>query len=186
MKKISTKVVYEGKWIFVQEAQYENNDGRQYTWESVHRKRSSVGVVVIAKLMPSNLFILIKQYRPAIEGYILSVPAGLGFDDPSQALIELKEETGYVGRIVETSPILKTGASLINDSARIVYIEVDESLPENKDPRQELESAEDIHVCLVQDHKAKEYILDEAKKGVHIAANLWYLFGLPKYLTGTI
>lgn len=183
MKKIGTKVVYEGKWIFVQESQYENNRGNQYTWESVHRKRSSVGVVVIAKVVPSNRFILIKQYRPAIEGYILSVPAGLGFDDPNQALIELKEETGYSGTIIETSPVLKTGASLINDSARIVYVEVDENLEANKDPQQELESAEDIHVCLVEESKAREYLLTQASQGVHIAANLWYLFGLPKYLT---
>lgn len=185
MKKLSSKVVYEGKWLFVQEADYENKDGRKYTWESVHRKRSSIGVVVIAKLVPSNQFVLIKQYRPAIEGYILSVPAGLGFDDPNQALVELKEETGYVGHIVETSPVLKTGASLINDSARIVYVEIDEDLAINKDPQQELESAEDIHVCLVKDTEAKQYILDEANKGVHIAANLWYLFGMPKYLPVT-
>ncbi len=182
MKKIGSKIVYEGSWLSVEEAQYTNQDGKLYTWESVHRKRSSVGVVVVAKLVPSNRFILIKQFRPAIEGYILSVPAGLGFDDPDHGLVELKEETGYVGRIVETSPVLKTGASLINDSARIVYVEVDEHLPANQHPVQELESAEDIQVCLVQDTAAKDYILDEAKKGVHIAANLWYLFGLPKYL----
>lgn len=182
MKKLGSKIVYEGKWIHVQEDQYENKHGKQYTWESVHRKRSSVGVVVVAKLVPSNKFILIKQYRPAIEGYILSVPAGLGFDDPKQALVELKEETGYVGRIVDVSPVLKTGASLINDSARIVYVEVDENLSENLNPQQELESAEDIQVCLVQDTLAKQFIMDESNKNVHIAANLWYLFGLPKYL----
>ncbi len=186
MKKLGTNVVYEGKWLFVQESYFENKAGKQYTWESVHRKRSTVGVVVIAKLIPSNQFVLIKQYRPAIEGYILSVPAGLGSDDPNQGLIELKEETGYVGKIVETSPVLKTGASLINDSARIVYVEVDENLPENQHPKQELETAEDISVCLIEESKARQYIIDEASKGVHIAANLWYLFGLPKYLTGTI
>ena len=80
-------------------------------------------------------FILIKQYRPAIDGYIIALPAGLGFNDPNHALVELKEETGYTGKIMDVSPVLKTGASLINDNARIVYIEVDEEFTCQSKPR---------------------------------------------------
>ena len=178
MKKLHEKLVYEGEWLFVRETLYENKHGHQYTWETVHRKRSTVGVIVVARLMPSKRFILIKQYRPAIEGYILSFPAGLGFDDPKQGLIELKEETGYTGRLVQASPILKTGASLINDSARIVYVEVDENAEENKNPQQALEPAEDIEVHLVSRQEGRTYMMDQQAQGVHIAANLWYIFGL--------
>ena len=178
MKKISEKTVYDGKWLFVSESVLENKDGRQYIWETVHRKRSTVGVVVVAKLIPSNRFILIEQFRPAINGYILSLPAGLGFDDPNHALVELKEETGYTGRIIDVSPVLKTGASLINDSARIVHIEVEESLPENQNPIQHLEPAEDITVCLVTKKEGRAFIAHRQSEGVHIAANLWYIFGL--------
>jgi len=179
VKKLNEKTVYEGQWLFVRETLYENKHGGQYTWETVHRKRSTVGVVIVARLMPSKRFILIKQYRPAIHGYILSFPAGLGFDDPNQAVIELKEETGYTGRIVDMSPVLKTGASLINDSARIVYMEVDERAPENQSPVQQLETAEDIEVCLVSKEKGREYILNQQEQGVSVAANLWYVFGQP-------
>ena len=178
MKKLNEKTVYEGKWLSVHELLYENKEGAQYTWETVRRKKSTVGVVVLAKLIPSNRFILIRQFRPAINGYILSFPAGLGFDDPNHALVELKEETGYAGRIVQVSPILKTGASLINDSARIVYIEVDEHAHENKNPQQALETAEDITVCLVSQEDGRRFLQEEESRGVHIAANLWYVFGL--------
>lgn len=178
MKKLNEKTVYEGAWLCVKESLYENKEGKQYTWETVHRKKSTVGVVVLAKLIPSNRFILIRQFRPAINGYILSFPAGLGFDDPSHALVELKEETGYSGRIVQVSPILKTGASLINDSARIVYIEVDEHHLSNQDPQQQLEAAEDISVCLVKKEEGIKFLEEEQRSGVHIAANLWYVFGL--------
>ncbi len=178
MKKLNEKIVYEGEWLSVRESLYENKDGGQYIWETVHRKRSTVGVVVVAQLMPSKRLILIKQYRPAIEGYILSLPAGLGFDDPNQALVELKEETGYTGSIIESSPVLKTGASLISDSARIVYIEVDEHLPENQDPVQHLEPAEEIEVCLVAIEDGREYMAAAQQSGIHVAANLWYLFAL--------
>ena len=178
MKKLNEKTVYEGQWLSVRETIYENKTGAQLTWETVHRKRSTVGVVIVAQLMPSKRFVLIKQYRPAINGYIISFPAGLGFDDPGHALVELKEETGYKGKVISYSPVLKSGASLVNDSARIVYMEVDENDPANKNPIQELEPSEDIEVCLVSFHEAKDYLLKQEAAGVHIAANLWYLFGL--------
>jgi len=177
MKKLNEKTVYDGKWLSVREAVYQNKQGRQISWETVHRKRSTVGVVIVARLMPSKRFILIKQHRPAIDGYIIALPAGLGFNDPNHALVELKEETGYTGKIKDVSPVLKTGASLINDNARIVYIEVDENLPANQNPVQELEDAEDIQVCLVTKEDAKDFLLGQIEKGVHVASNLWHLFG---------
>jgi len=182
MKKISEKIVYEGQWLSVHEVLSQTKDGHEVVWETVRRKKSTVGVVVLAKLLPSCRIILIKQYRQSIEGYILAVPAGLGFNDPEHALVELKEETGYIGRIVSVSPILKTGASLINDSARIVCVEVNENDPVNLDPQQELETGEDIQVYLVQKEKVMDFILEQQQQGVHIAANLWYLFGLHQWI----
>jgi ADP-ribose pyrophosphatase len=137
-----------------------------------------VGVVILAKLVPSGQIILIKQFRPAINGYVLSLPAGLGFNDPNHALVELKEETGYTGKIVSVSPILKTGASLVDDNARIICIEVDEKDPVNLHPHQELESGEDIQVCLVKLDEALDFLKTQQADGIHISANLWYLFGI--------
>jgi len=176
MKKINEKILYEGQWLSVRETIYQNKEGKELSWECIHRKRSTVGVTIVARLMPSTRFILIKQYRPAIDGYIIAFPAGLGFNDPGHALVELKEETGYTGKIVDVSPVLKTGASLINDSTRIVYIEVDENMPANQDPVQELEEAEDIEVCLVTKEGAKGFLLQQIEKGAHVASNLWYVF----------
>jgi len=182
MKKINEKTVFDGQWLSVREAVYQNPKGEEFTWECVHRKRSTVGVVIVARLMPSKRFILIKQHRPAVDGYILAVPAGLGFDDPQHALVELKQETGYVGKIVDVSPPIKTGASLINDTARVVCIEVDEHLPANQNPVQELEAAEDIEVILVKKEEARDFLLEQANKGVYVSANLWYIFGINSYL----
>jgi ADP-ribose pyrophosphatase len=183
MKKLNEKTVYDGQWLYVCESEFENRQGGRFTWETVHRKRSSVGVVVVARLCPSGRFILIKQHRAALNGVILSFPAGLGFDDPNQALVELKEETGYTGRIVDVSPVVKTGASLINDSARIIAVEVDETLAENQNPFQKLEEAEDIEVCLAGPNGMRDYILEQQRAGVHIAANLWYFFCMQKWMS---
>ncbi len=182
MKRISESMVYDGNWLSVHKAICQAKDGREVVWEFVRRKKSSVGVVVLAKLIPSGRIILIKQYRPAINGYILAVPAGLGFNDPLHALVELKEETGYTGKIVSVSPVLKTGASLIDDNAFIVCAEVDENDLSNQNPKQELEAGEDIEVVLVDPSKAMDFILEQQSKGVLISANLWYLFGLENWI----
>ncbi len=182
MKKLHEITVYEGKWLAVCETVYENKHGKRLTWESVLRRKSTTGVVVVAQLMPSKRFILIKQYRPAINAYILSFPAGLGFGDPTHALVELKEETGYTGKIVSVSPPLKSGASLINDNAFVVYCHVDEHDPINKNPIQELEDAEDIEVCLVSLNEGMNFLETQKAQGVEISANLWYVFGLAHLL----
>ncbi len=178
MKKISEQVLFEGDWLSVHQMTYANKAGLKMHWETVRRKRSRIGVVVVAQMMPSKKFVVIKQYRPAINGYILSFPAGLGDGDPNHALVELKEETGYVGTIVSVSPVLKTGASLIDDNAYIVYAHVDENAKENQRPVQELEDAEDISVHLVSRSQAKEFFAQEMAQGTQMAANLWYVFHL--------
>src|SRR6202789_4091062 len=160
MKKLNEKTVYDGQWLSVRETIYQNKKGQELRWETVHRKRSTVGVVIVARLMPSKRFILIKQYRPAIDGYIIAFPAGVGFNDPNHALVELKEETGYTGKIVDVSPVLKSGASLINDNATVVCIEVNEDLPANQNPVQDLEDAEDIEVFLVRQEEGKDFLLE--------------------------
>lgn len=182
MKKLSQKKVYEGNWLSVVETVYRTLKDELITWESIERKKCRVGVVILAKLVPSNRFILIKQFRAAIDGYVLGLPAGLAQDDPRHALVELKEETGYKGKIVSISPVLKTGSTITNESGRIVYIEVNERRPENKNPVQELEPGEDISVYLVKKQEALKFFLREQKKGVQIASNLWYLFGLSRWI----
>ncbi len=178
MKKISEKTLFEGQWLSLKESIYENKDGLRHAWESVVRTKSTVGVIVVARLIPSQRFILIKQFRPAIPGYVLGFPAGLTDGNPEHALVELKEETGYVGIIKEVSPVLKTGSSIINDSGRIVCIEVNELDPRNQNPQQELEPTEDIEVYLVKKEEAKRFLLKQHSAGVQVSSNLWYLFGM--------
>lgn len=178
MKKVSEKMVYEGKWLSVHESVYETKKGEMITWESIKRRRSATGVVVLARLMPSKRHVLIKQFRPAAQGYVLGLPAGLAFGDPNHALVELKEETGYTGKIVEVSPVLKTGSTITNENGLIVTIEIDEHHPANQDPRQELEPGEDIEVCLVKREEAVDLIKSEISRGTHVSSALWYMFGV--------
>ncbi len=181
MKKLKEKIVYTGNWLRVLESHYQNKKGDTIVWESILRHKSTVGVVAFAKLKPSNRFILIKQFRPSINGYVIGLPAGLSFDDPKQALNELKEETGYLGKIISVSPILKTGSTITNESGRIICIEVDERKKENKNPVQHLEPGEDITVHLVSKKTAMRFLKKEMKSGTQVSSNIWYLFGLQNW-----
>ena len=57
-----------------------------------------------------------KQFRPPLDRIVIEVPAGLvdaGETAEEAAVRELKEETGYVGTVSETSPVMFNGTITI-------------------------------------------------------------------------
>jgi ADP-ribose pyrophosphatase len=58
--------------------------------------------------------LLQKQFRPPLNKVVIEVPAGLidaGETAEQAAIRELKEETGYIGTVTETSPVMFNGIS---------------------------------------------------------------------------
>lgn len=93
------------------------------------------------------------------------MPAGLvdAGESPEEAAVrELKEETGYVGVVSESSPVMFNGMSPIfsdhsltnrstdpgfcNTNLKMIHVIVDMSLPENQNPKPQLEDSEFIEV----------------------------------------
>jgi len=73
-----------------------------------------VGICTILNKSTGPELLLQKQYRPPIDQVVIEVPAGLidaGETVEQCAVRELKEETGYVGVAVETSPVMFNGKS---------------------------------------------------------------------------
>ncbi len=152
--------------------------GEEVLWESIRRKRHGQSIIVIAKMVPSQRYILIKQFRQTLNGYVIGFPAGISYSDARHGLQELKEETGFIGQIIEESPVLKATIGLIDEDCQVITVDVDERHPQNQAPVQDLDSSEEIEVLVLPKDEIKTVLLREQENGTHIAAGVWYIFGL--------
>ncbi|MBZ0165719.1 MAG: NUDIX hydrolase [Candidatus Omnitrophica bacterium] len=176
MKKLTESNVYSGKWISVKESVYENSAGDLVRWESVVRQNNGGGVVIIPRLVPSQRFVLVKQFKPATNGDVLGFPAGQHPNSDRDIIRELKRATGYTGSIVQKSPFMKSGSGIVNDFGRVVYMHIDETHQINRVSQQKQAASGDREVFLVNQEDIKDLILNSLKNGVSVGANLWYLF----------
>ncbi len=180
MKKISERVIGKGKWLVLREDTFVSNSGEEIQWECVAHASDTFAVIVVAKLVPSERYVLLRQYRQPIENTIVGFCAGAapkGSDPEREALRELREETGYVGRIVGSSGPLKVNVGISNDDQVILNAEIDEHDPRNRHPRQELEPSEEIEVVLLKREEIPAFVKSEQAAGRAVAPGVWYTFG---------
>ncbi|HHW61338.1 MAG TPA: NUDIX hydrolase [Syntrophomonadaceae bacterium] len=180
MKKLGEKVLYEGEWIVLKELHLQDEQGEELHWETIHRVEHTIGLIIIARLQPSDRVVLIRQYRPALNNYIIGFPAGIADSDDlgREALRELREETGYHGQVIDISPELRSNPALSSDRVFIVSAIIDEEEEQNQHPRQDLEPSEEIEVMLVARDQVREFLLEQHQQGDEIGIAPWLLFGL--------
>jgi len=153
----------DARWTRLILTRYTDPLGQERTWEHAERptrpKNSEVdgvGIVAILDKPTGPEIILQKQFRPPINAVTIEVPAGLidAGETPEEAAIrELKEETGYVGVVSETTPVMFNGSfsnpGFCNTNLRMIHVTIDLSLPENQSPKPELEENEFIEVFTI-------------------------------------
>ncbi|KAL2133862.1 hypothetical protein VTI74DRAFT_1534 [Chaetomium olivicolor] len=150
----------EAVWTKLVKKIYRDPKGVTRTWESAERTTrpkncdiDGVGIVAILEKETGPEIVLQKQYRPPVDKIVIELPAGLideGETAEEAAIRELKEETGYVAEVLETSPIMFNDPGFCNTNLRMVHVSVDMGLPENQDLKPELEENEFIEVFLVK------------------------------------
>ncbi|TGO63381.1 hypothetical protein BCON_0013g00270 [Botryotinia convoluta] len=146
----------KAKWTKLVLSTYRDPRGKVRDWEHAERStrpKSSeidgVGIVAIIQKETGPELVLQKQYRPPLDKVVIEVPAGLideGETAEEAALRELKEETGYVGVLSESTPIMFNDPGFCNTNLKMVHVTVDMSIQANQNLVPELEENEFIEV----------------------------------------
>ncbi|CAI4059857.1 hypothetical protein SUVZ_04G3250 [Saccharomyces uvarum] len=171
------------KWIGLQKIIYKDPNGNEREWDSAVRTTrhsggiDGIGILTILKYKDNkpDEILLQKQFRPPVEGVCIEMPAGLidaGEDVDTAALRELKEETGYKGRIISKSPIVFNDPGFTNTNLCLVTVEVDMSLPENQKPVTQLEDNEFIECFSVELHKFPDEMVKLDQQGYKLDARV--------------
>ncbi|CEI63788.1 hypothetical protein FVEN_g9102 [Fusarium venenatum] len=150
----------DARWVSLKKITYSDSRGVQRTWESAERLTrpkdaliDGVGIVAILDHRHGAEIVLQKQYRPPVDKVVIEVPAGLideGETAEECAVRELREETGYVGVVTETSPIMFNDPGFCNTNLKMVHVSIDMDLKENQDPKPNLEDGEFIETFTVK------------------------------------
>ncbi|MNJ99754.1 ADP-ribose pyrophosphatase [compost metagenome] len=96
-KVVSSKQIFKGRFLRVEQDQVIAPDGRTYTREYILHP----GAAMVIPLLPNGNTIMIHQYRHAVKQVFLEFPAGKRDHNEESVLTaqrELHEETGYVAK----------------------------------------------------------------------------------------
>jgi len=153
------ETIASGNWLQLEKITYYDHEVKERIWESVSRKHTSGAVVIVATLKPSNEILLVRQFRPPTRSYVIEFPAGLidsGETPEITAIRELKEETGYSGKIIKILPTAYSSPGLSSETVTVVYMEIDELAEENQVLETNFDDGEDVETFKV----AKDDILN--------------------------
>jgi ADP-ribose pyrophosphatase len=96
-KVLSSRQIFKGRFLKVEQDQVMAPDGREYTREYILHP----GAAMMIPLLPNGNVVMVHQYRHAVKQVFLEFPAGKrdkGEDSLVTAKRELLEETGYVAK----------------------------------------------------------------------------------------
>lgn len=173
----------EAKWVQLQKATYIDATGKERVWEVASRKtRGKAGIDAVAmgniiyhpSRPPSTVVVL--QFRPPVDATTVEWPAGLvdAEESAEQAAVrELKEETGYDGKVISVSPTVAADPGMTSANMKLVMVEVHlkEGDPE---PEQHLDEGENIQRVTIPLAELHDRLNEFANNGYCIAAKLYH------------
>lgn len=178
MKRISKTTIAAGKWLALSRITYLAHDGVERTWETVSRNNSNGAIGILATMKDTGEIILVRQYRPPVDCFVIEFPAGLIDDGESPAeaaLRELREETGYIGTVSEISSKGYSSPGLTNEYIILAKVEVD---PANRTDT-DFDETESIETFLVKPAELNAFLENARNNGDVIDAKVMaYAFAL--------
>lgn len=133
---------------------------KSLTPEKLSQPYKPDAVSIFVQNEDKSKLILIKEFRYAINNYVISTPAGLienNEDIKSAAIRELYEEIGYTEDQVTINQVLQPSYSAVglsDEQVASVFATVDDTIK----PKQHLESSEDIEYFWITPQDAEEFL----------------------------
>ncbi|KIW23417.1 uncharacterized protein PV07_11615 [Cladophialophora immunda] len=175
----------QARWVTLKKVDFIDQTGTPRNWEIAIRKttsKSGVDAVAMGNIFvhpskpPSTMLVL--QYRPPVGKYTVEWPAGLvdEHETPEEAAVrEMKEETGYDGKVYDVSPILPSDPGMTNATIKLVMVEVKLNAEEDFMPEQRLDDGELIERVMVPLSELYERLLKWSEQdNFMVAAKLFY------------
>ncbi len=91
------RTVWQGNFLKTVNISYTDSSGSTRTWEAVERVNCA-GIVAIVPVTAEGDVLLVRQFRPVLDSFVVEFPAGLNDKNESleeAARRELIEETGH-------------------------------------------------------------------------------------------
>lgn len=145
---------------------------KSLTFETLSQPYKSDAVSIFVKNQDKSKMLLIKEFRYAVNDYVISTPSGLieqGEDIKSAVIRELYEEVGYTEKQVEINQVLLPSYSAIglsDEQVASAFVTVDIIKP-----KQHLEKSEDITYFWITPHDAEEF-LENGYFNEHLMSNI--------------
>lgn len=153
----AAETLFSGKFLSFKKVRYTDARGRSREWEAVQRTGGGEGahaVFIVAKIVPDDELVLVRQFRPPAGRLMLEFPAGLidpGEKPETTAVRELYEETGFEGRLLGCSPGGFSSPGMSGESIILAVMEIDGArYPGGFIPPNHQEESENIEVFRVK------------------------------------
>ena len=175
-----SELLCSGKFLAYKKIFYTDSRGVSRQWEAVDRTGSSGeahAVFIVAKIVPDNEIILVRQFRPPAGKLMVEFPAGLidpGENAATTAIRELYEETGFCGRVVTLSSGGYSSPGMTGESIILAGMEIDGGgYPAGIIPQNHQEESENIEVFRVKSADLPQFIAEMESSGCGVDSKIY-------------
>ena len=160
-----SELLCSGKFLAYKKLYYTDARGIARHWEAVDRTGNpgcAHAVFIIARIVPDNEVVLIRQFRPPAGRAMVEFPAGLidpGETPEMTAIRELYEETGFEGKVLSCTAGGYSSPGMTGESIVLAAMEIDGTCyPDGMIPQNHQEESENIEVFRVKIGELAEFV----------------------------
>lgn len=164
---LSRETLAAGHFLSMDLIHYRDDRGRERKWEAASRVGARGAVMIVAVIEPDDKILLVRQFRPPANRFLIEFPAGLidkdGESVEDTATRELYEETGFAGEIEQVLPPGYSSPGLSGETITTVRMRIDGNRYAGQMPEAHPEDVESIE-CFAVSRRELPAFLDAALK----------------------